>query len=218
MFYLESPLVLKTEASRLAERAREESERNGIVVLSLCMANLFANKKSLSIEMTEPIQNLVNCRLTISLKSPLMSERLQRELNPMTITVISAHNLPDIPTGYAELQEKCVGFLSLLFNCLYYLRCDPAYVSYNFIGHDETFRTSGELQASSLVWEQSRVFLLGVIDKMILSEYLRGPPLQFELHDRDRKLKYNTQVMMFGKEEEDNILGTTSFVEGWLLL
>lgn len=104
------------------------------------------------------------------------------------------------------------------FNYLYCHRCDPAYVSYNFIGHDETFRTSGEPQASSLVWEQSRVFLLGVIDKMMLSEYLRGPPLQFELHDRDRTLKYNTQAMMFGKEKEDNILGTTSFVEGWLLL
>lgn len=49
---------------------------------------------------------------------------------------------------------------------------------------------------------------------MILSEYLRGPPLQLELHDRDRKLKYNNQPMMFGKEREDNILGTTSFVEG----
>ena len=49
---------------------------------------------------------------------------------------------------------------------------------------------------------------------MILSEYLRGPPLQLELHDRDRKLKYNNQPMMFGKERGDNILGTTSFVEG----
>lgn len=58
------------------------------------------------------------------------------------------------------------------------------------------------------------MFLLGVIDKMILSEYLRGPPLQLELHDRDRKLKYNNQPMMFGKERGDNILGTTSFVEG----
>ena len=110
LFDLESPLVLKTEASRLAERAREESERNGIVVLSLCMANLFANKKALSIEITEPIQSLINCRLTISLKSPLMSEKLRRELNPLTITVLSAHNLPDIPTGYTELQEKYVSF------------------------------------------------------------------------------------------------------------
>ena len=62
------------------------------------------------------------------------------------------------------------------------------------------------------------MFLLGVLDKMILSEYLRGPPLQFELHDRDRKLKYNTQAMMFGKEKEDNVLGTTSFVEGWFVI
>lgn len=101
-------MVLKTQASRLAERAREESERNGIVVLSVCMANLFANKKSLSVEMTEPIQSLVNCRLTISLKSPLMPEKLRRELNPMTITILSANNLPDVPTDYNELQEKCV--------------------------------------------------------------------------------------------------------------
>lgn len=103
-------MILKTQASRLAERAREESEKNGIVVLSLCMANLFANKKSLSIEMTEPIQNLVNCCLTISLKSPLMPEKLRRELNPMTITILSANNLPNIPTDYNELQEKCVNF------------------------------------------------------------------------------------------------------------
>ena len=58
------------------------------------------------------------------------------------------------------------------------------------------------------------MFLLGIIDKMILSEYLRGPPLQFELHDRDRKLIHNTQATMFGKEKEDSVLGTTSFVEG----
>lgn len=58
------------------------------------------------------------------------------------------------------------------------------------------------------------MFLLGIVDKMILSEYLRGPPLQLELHDRDRKLKYNNQPMIFGKEKDDNILGTTSFVEG----
>lgn len=103
-------MVLKTQASRLAERAREESEKNGIVVLSLSMANLFANKKSLSVETTEPIQNLVNCRLTISLKSPLMPEKLRRELNPMTITILSANHLPDIPVGYSELQEKCVIF------------------------------------------------------------------------------------------------------------
>lgn len=59
------------------------------------------------------------------------------------------------------------------------------------------------------------MFLLGVLDKMILSEYLRGPPLQLELHDRDRKLKYNNVPMVFGKDKEDSILGTTSFVEGW---
>lgn len=49
---------------------------------------------------------------------------------------------------------------------------------------------------------------------MILSEYLRGPPLQIELHDRDRALKYSNEAMIFGKEKDDIILGTTSFVEG----
>jgi len=58
------------------------------------------------------------------------------------------------------------------------------------------------------------VFLLGVLDKMLLTEYLRGPPLQLELHDRDRKLKENNEPLVFGKQEEDNLLGTTAFVEG----
>lgn len=53
---------------------------------------------------------------------------------------------------------------------------------------------------------------------MILSEYLRGPALQLELHDRDRKLKDNNEAIVFGKDKEDNILGTTSFVEGWLVV
>ena len=49
---------------------------------------------------------------------------------------------------------------------------------------------------------------------MLLTEYLRGPPLQLELHDRDRKLKENNEPLVFGKQEEDNLLGTTAFVEG----
>jgi len=102
----------------------------------------------------------------------------------------------------------------IIIFCAIIIRCEPVYVSYQFPGHDQTFRTSGQPQASSLVWEQSRVFLLGVLDKMKLTEYLRGPPLQLELHDRDRKLKNNNEPIVFGREKEDNILGTTSFVEG----
>ncbi|XP_065909362.1 uncharacterized protein [Dysidea avara] len=194
----DSPLILKTQASRLAERAREEQERNGIVVLSLCMANLFANQKSLTVKMPGPKQNLLNCRLTLILKSPLMPEQLRRELNPMTITILSANNLPNTPNSYEELQEKC----------------EPACVSYQFLGHDKVFRTSGQSQSPNPVWGESRVFLLGVLDKMLLTEYLRGPPLQLELHDRDRKLKENNEPLVFGKQEEDNLLGTTAFVEG----
>jgi len=101
-------LVLKTQASRLAERALEEQERNGMVVLSLCMANLFASQKSLTVEMPVPKQNLFNCRVTLTLKSALMPEQLRRELNPLTITVLSASNLPNTPNSYEELQEKYV--------------------------------------------------------------------------------------------------------------
>jgi len=79
-----------------------------MVVLSLCMANLFANHKSLTVEMPGPRQNLLNCRLTLTLKSPLMPEHLRRALNPMTITILSANNLPDVPNNYEELQEKYV--------------------------------------------------------------------------------------------------------------
>ena len=151
---LESPLVLKTEVSRLAERAREESERNGVVVLSLCMANLFANKKSLSVEITEPVQTLVNCRLTISLKSPLMSEKLLRELNPMTITVLSANNLPDIPVGYDELQEKCVSCVSVSFNCFIALDVSQLMLVTNLLVTTKPSRLLGSRRLQ--VWPGSR--------------------------------------------------------------
>ena len=151
---LESPLVLKTEVSRLAERAREESERNGVVVLSLCMANLFANKKSLSVEITEPVQTLVNCRLTISLKSPLMSEKLLRELNPMTITVLSANNLPDVPVGYDELQEKCVSCVSVSFNCFIALDVSQLMLVTNLLVTMKPSRLLGSRRLQ--VWPGSR--------------------------------------------------------------
>ena len=154
---LESPLVLKTQASRLAERAREESERNGNVVLSLCMANLFAMKKSLTVETTESVKSLVNCRLTISLKSPLMPEKLRRELNPMTITVISANNLPDVPTGYSELQEKFVNSYNKL--CNYLCCCNTAGVIQLMLAISflPTTRPSGHLDSHKLLgWSGSR--------------------------------------------------------------
>jgi len=91
-------------------------------------------------------------------------------------------------------------------------------VSYRFLGHDKVFKTSGQPQSPSPVWGESRVFLLGVLDKMLLTEYLRGPPLQLELHDRDRKLKENNEPLVFGKQKEDNLLGTTTFVEGQIII
>ena len=56
--------------------------------------------------------------------------------------------------------------------------------------------------------------LLGVIDQQLLVEYLRGPPLVLELHDRSQRSEDRTVPALFGAETRDDVLGTHAFTAG----
>ena len=45
---------------------------------------------------------------------PLMPEHLQKELNPMTITVVEARGIPPSPTPFQELKDRSVPACLLL--------------------------------------------------------------------------------------------------------
>ena len=92
-------------------------------------------------------------------------------------------------------------------------RCDPVHVSYQF--HNlPPHHTSGHAHSRDITWEDSHVVLLGTIDQDLLAEYLRGPPLAMEVHDRNRRLDDDKRESLFGKEQRDELLGTHAFGAG----
>ena len=58
------------------------------------------------------------------------------------------------------------------------------------------------------------MILLGTIDQDLLGEYLRGPPLLMEIHDRDRCVERWKNGAVFGEERRDELLGTHAFSAG----
>ena len=57
--------------------------------------------------------------------------------------------------------------------------------------------------------------LLGILDQGELEEFLQGPPLQVEVHDRDRNNELRkVKADLFGDQPEDELINNVSFVAG----
>ena len=56
--------------------------------------------------------------------------------------------------------------------------------------------------------------LLGTRERAQVMEYLRGPPLTIEVHDRDRKATPPPARSVFGQERDDNVIGTQEYCKG----
>ena len=98
--------------------------------------------------------------------------------------------------------------------CFLYLRCKPAYVSYQFY-KQPVHQSTGRQQGSDVFWEDVNVVLLGTLDKGGLVEYLQGPHFQVEVHDRDRKIEQKKpKPSLFGENPEDEMINNVSLVAG----
>ena len=174
-----------------AEKARIDKE--GVVVLSIKLADLFASHTSVTTSLKEGVANLKDFEISLCLETPLMSEEQRQALNPMTVTVKQCHNLP--PLSLAEYN--------------------PAYVSYQFYDKPKVC-THGLPYSPHISWNMSTVLLLGTIESDLLLEYLRGPPLIFEVHDRDEKSDIGNakKGVVFGHLPTDQIIGTCGYRKG----
>lgn len=76
-------------------------------------------------------------------------------------------------------------------------------------------RTLGYPHERNVHWDDVNVVLLGILDQGELREYLQGPPLHIELHDRDRDPDIKTiKADLFGNCPEDEFINNVGLVAG----
>ncbi|CAH1265877.1 KIAA1257 [Branchiostoma lanceolatum] len=171
-----------------AAAAMENIKKFGAAVIPLSMKILFAGKQSITNRLDKPGPFIQDVYVTVALDGALMSEKHLRELNPLIIKVAHASNMPATPLNYQLLKDKC----------------EPTYISYKFLDQD-VHRSIGREQDSNVYWDDLNVILTGTLDPGELREFLIGPPLEVEVHDRDRlDSTLKKPPTIFGDDMEDD--------------
>ena len=85
---------------------QQDTSKQEIAVLRLPMAQLFAGRSEISVQLTSPAGALQDAKITVSVDGSLMNEKQKLELNPMSILVRGATNMPEQPVAYNELRQR----------------------------------------------------------------------------------------------------------------
>ncbi|CAL1542846.1 unnamed protein product [Lymnaea stagnalis] len=186
----------KTEAEQ-AKALAEHIKKHGICNIPLRLALLFGDSKLVTSRLHTPTAGIEDMFLGVSLNIPLLSTELNQELNPMMIRVDYASCLPNTPISYDKLEQ----------------RCHPVYCKYKFFTQPE-YVTPGKQHAQNIYWEDTNVVLLGMLEQSHLLEFLNGPPMEIEVHDRDRKPEtVSIRPALFGDDLEDEKISNVGTVE-----
>ncbi|XP_026576708.1 uncharacterized protein KIAA1257 homolog [Pseudonaja textilis] len=180
------------EAAALAAQAR----KFGIAALQLDLVPLLAGEYYTASRWEDNSPKLNEAYLGFAIDKPIMSEKHKRDLNPMIIKIKSAKCLPNTPVPVEELQRTCL----------------PVYCKYTFYKMCPHY-TQGRNHGTDVFFKDINVILVGALDPGEFNEYLRGPPLEIEVHDRDKKMEdLKMTPSLFGEEPEDSKLSDISTV------
>ncbi|XP_053233709.1 uncharacterized protein CFAP92 isoform X1 [Podarcis raffonei] len=195
---LEKRSASGTQKSTTKETTASTSltKKFGIAFLELNLMPLLSGQRCVVSQLGEKSPKLWDAYLSFSVEGTLMSEKQKHELNPLIIKINSARCLPDTPVPIKVLQRSCL----------------PIYCKYKF--HNmEPHRTQDRDHGSHVFFKDTNVILAGTIRRDELNEYLRGPPLEIEVHDRDKKWQdVDVKPSLFGEEPGDRRLSHLSSV------
>ncbi|XP_058026006.1 uncharacterized protein CFAP92 isoform X1 [Ahaetulla prasina] len=174
------------EAAALAAQAR----KFGIAALQLDLIPLLAGEYYTASRWEENSPKLNEAYLGFAVDKPIMSEKHKHDLNPLIIKIKSAKCLPNTPVPIEELQRTCL----------------PVYCKYTFYEMCPHY-TQRRDHGTDIFFKDTNVILVGSIDPGKFYEYLRGPPLEIEIHDRDKKMEDQKMTpSLFGEEPGDSKL------------
>ncbi|KAL8603356.1 hypothetical protein ACOMHN_039719 [Nucella lapillus] len=184
------------KAEAAASASAEQAKKFGVCMVPFRMALLFSGMQSITSRLQQPVAGVEDLFITVSLDQPLLSEDQKRALNPMIITVKSVTDMPSSPMTFEELQSKC----------------QPVYCKYQFF-HQPFHSTVAKEHARNLYWDDKNVVLLGPLEPSELREYLSGPHMTVEVHDRDRKTEdVKLKATLFGDDLEDEKISNVGTV------
>ncbi|XP_052827704.1 uncharacterized protein LOC106878961 isoform X2 [Octopus bimaculoides] len=144
---------------------------------------------------------LIDMVVSISLSENLLSAEQKLMFNPMVICIHSVNDMPgkDSSEGvtYEQLKEKC----------------QPVYVKYEFMKFPP-YKTSAKSQQKNIYFNDVNVILTGMLDKTELKQFLQGPSLQIEVHDRDRyAVPKEKQNPLFGNDRNDDKFSNINYIK-----
>ncbi|XP_045146072.1 uncharacterized protein KIAA1257 homolog [Echinops telfairi] len=170
--------------------------KQDIFSIQLPVMPLLAGWQTVTSRGNEKSVRILDCYLTLQTEVPIMNEEQRQELNPLIIKIKCASCLPSQPVPIDELERLC----------------SPVYCRYQFY-KTPVHETEGQPHGTHVHFQDINVILLGALSPSDLREYLEGPPMVVEVHDRDLKSEeYSRKPTLFGEDPLDACLNLQALI------